>query len=217
MKYFRKGFNWQYAILEICIVCIGILIAFSINTCAANLKSEQVQQEYKSSLKQDIEENLKNINSIILAQNAKVVQLKSLIQDLENQSYNADSVAGVLFRERKSPTFFPISGTFKSLVAHGDIELFDTQMKRSLFNLYDTFYERTVYNGNLYDKVYLETYDTEIRNILNLRTRKIEDANRLNSHAFIKNLSFVVDEAESYLNLIQKSKIESENILEKLN
>jgi len=209
-----KKLNWKYAIGEIFIVSIGILIAFSINTCSSNINKSKAHKEYQASLSEDLNRNLSNLNNIIKKQKEKIVNLESLIEKLDQQTFDLDTVAYILFKERKSPTFFPISGTFKSLVTHGDIELFSTNIRRELFNLYDTSYERTVYNGNLYDKMYLDIYDLEIRNILNLKTKKVENVNRLKSQKFLNNLSFIVDEAKSYLGLSMKCKKESERVLE---
>ena len=153
----------------------------------------------------------------MVAQNQKVKELNGLIQTLESDNYDVKSISDILFRQRKSPTFFPISGTFKSLVSQGKIEIFNTEIKRELFNLYDTNYERTAYNGVLYDEIYVDIYDKEIQDVMNLRTIEIEDISRLKSKVFIKKIILIIDEAESYLNLLNKSKVESQKMLDLLN
>ena len=147
----------------------------------------------------------------------RVKELNGLIQSLEFDNYDLKSLNDVLFRQRKSPTFFPISGTFKSLVSQGKIEIFNTEIKRELFNLYDINYERTAYNGVLYDEIYVDIYDKEIQEVMNLRTKEIEDISRLKSKNFIKKIILIIDEAESYLKLLNKSKVESVKMLELLN
>ena len=191
-----KKINWRYAIGEIIIVSIGILIAFAINTCSSNLATKNNYNEYEESLIIDINGNLESINSIIEAQKIKVDELNSVLQKIERNELDKDAISQILYKQRKSPTFFPISGTFKALVSQGEIASFSTELKRELFNLYDTSYERTVYNGNLYDKIYVDIYDKEIHDILDIRNQKIEDLERLKSKKFIKNLMLIVDEAE---------------------
>ena len=208
-----KGINWRYAIGEIIIVTIGILIAFGINTFSLNLSIEKRYEEYKASLITDLNENLKSIDKIIAAQELKVVELNTVIDHIELGTLKRDSISSILYRQRKSPTFFPISGTFKSLVSQGEIEIFSTDLKRELFNLYDTQYERTVYNGALYDKIYVDIYDSDIRKALDLKTKQVEDIQMLQSKDFIKDLMLIVDEAESYLELVKRSKLESEKLL----
>ncbi len=209
-----KKLNWKYAIGEIIIVSIGILIAFSINTFSSNLASNKKHREYRESLIIDIEDNLKNINRIIDQQHLKVQELEVMMNNLENKSFKTDSICNILYRQRKSPTFFPVSGTFKALVSQGEFGSFSTDLKRELFNLYDAVYQRTEYNGKLYDKIYVETYDKEIHRILNIRTKQIEDFDRLQSPEFKKNISLIIDEAKSYLSLLEKCKKESKKIVE---
>ncbi len=208
--------NWRYTIGEILIVSVGILIAFGINTCSANMSKKREMAEYKKSLKTDINENLKSLSRIIDKQSEKVEQLNRLVALLEQNHFDIDTVGHIFYEQRKSPTFFPVSGTFKSLVAQGEIEIFSTELKRELFNLYDTNYERTEYNGVLYDKIYVDVYDKELREIMNLRTQEIENVERLKSKAFIKNILLIIDEAESYLGLIKVSESESQKLLNKI-
>jgi len=208
-----RKFNLKYAIGEIFIVSIGILIAFGINTCSATLGKKSAYKEYKASLITDLNQNLENLNRIIKSQELKVKELKRVVSDIESNQFDTIALGAILFKQRKSPTFFPISGTFKSMVSHGDIELFSTPLKRELFNLYDATYERAVYNGNLYDKVFLNVYDIEIRDLMDFDTQEIQDYKKLKSKPFSKNIKFVIDEAESYIKLAYNCKNESEEML----
>ncbi len=209
----KKSFNWKYILREIGIVSAGILIAFGINTLSANIANKKEVKEYRLSLVDDIEENLKSIDKISNAQKLKVKELNTVIKSVDNDEINVQQLSNILFRQRKSPTFFPISGTFKSLVSQGNIEIFNTEVKRELYNLYDTHYERTRYNGVLYDEIYVEIYDKEIQEVLNLRTKKLESLDRLKSEDFLKKIYLIIDEAESYLKLLDNSKIESQKML----
>ncbi len=205
--------NWKYVITEIVIVSIGILIAFSINTFSSSLSKRHEVKEYKKSMMTDLEENIKNLDRIIQVQEQKVNELTSVVKGVELQNFQVDSLRAILFRQRKSPTFFPVSGTFKTMVSQGNIEIFNTTVKRELFNLYDTNYERTVYNGRLYDKAYVDIYDTEIQRVMNLRTKKIDHPDRLKTEEFLKNIILIIDEAKSYLNLLYTSRTESDKML----
>ncbi len=49
---------------------------------------------------------------------------------------------------------------------------------------------------------------------MNLRTRKIDNLEHLQSRDFIKNMTFIIDEAESYIKLANYSKDESEKMLD---
>jgi len=134
----KKLFDWQYTIGEILIVSVGIMIAFSINTCASEIQEKNVHKEYTTSLVADLDQNLDHLNSIISAQETKVQVLNHIINSIGTEDLDLDEMGQILSEQRKSPTFYPINGTFKSLVSHGEVELFDTKTKRELFNLYDT-------------------------------------------------------------------------------
>ncbi|MFK7806482.1 MAG: DUF6090 family protein [Saprospiraceae bacterium] len=204
----------KYVIGEIIIVSIGILIAFGINTYSSGLSKDKKHKEYKNSLIVDINENIKNIDRIQKVQKLKVVELNSIVQMIGQTTMDYDSISTLLYRQRKSPTFFPVSGTFKSLVSIGEFGNFSTELKRRLFNLYDANYERTVYNGQLYDNIYVDVYDKEIRDIMDFSSMKIENKERLKSKEFAKNIRQIIDEAQSYISLIGKSKSESKQLLE---
>jgi len=210
----NRPLSWKYIIGEIVIVSIGILLAFFVNNWSSNLQRAETQQEYENSLIVDLEQNIDKLNAIIKAQEEKVASLNYVVKSLEASSNQLDSIGKILFRERKSPTFFPIKGTFKALVSHGEINLFSTQLKREIFNLFDTNYERTVYNGALYDEIYVDVYDQEIQEVVDFRTMKIRDEATLRSEDFIKNLLIIIDEAESYLALISNTKAESIKVLQ---
>lgn len=212
----KKMKSFKYAIGEIIIVSIGILIAFAINSYSANLKNNKIYKEYKTSLIADLEYNIANLDRIILAQEEKVKDLGQVLDNLESNMYEPHTLGNILYKQRKSPTFFPVNGTFRSMVSQGEISLFNTEMKRELFNLYDTNYERTVYNGNLYDNIYIEIYDKEIMDILDLKDIKIDNEDKLKEKSFSKNLMVIIDEASSYINLIKRSKKESESLISNL-
>lgn len=202
----QKRNGWKYILGEILIVTVGILIAFGINTTYSELQKGKIKKEYTESLVQDLESNLKYLNRVIDAQEKKVQNLNYVRQSLQSTTIDFDSLGVILYTERKSPTFFPVNGTFKSLISHGDIQLFDTNIKRKLFNLYDTTYERDVYNGRLYDQHYGNIYDKQLLPAINLSTRKIDDSNVVQSKLYLKNLSTIIDEASSYTKLANKSK-----------
>ena len=140
----------RYYLREIIIVSIGILIAFGINTCSSNLSKSKNYREYKKSLIAYLDENLKNIDHVLQAQKKKVSDLNLFVHMIGETKLEIDSISEILYTQRKSPTFFPVKGTFEALVSQGEIQSFSTAFKRELFNLYNTTYERTEYNGELY-------------------------------------------------------------------
>lgn len=209
----KNKINWKYAIGEIVIVSVGIIIAFSINTMSSNWHLKFAFNEGKNSLISDLEQNIISLDRISKAQKTKVLRLDKLYYALDQPNLNLDSIGIILFEERKSPTFYPINGAFKSLISQEILEYFDPEVKKELFNLHDHSYQRTIYNGNLYDEAYVEIYDLEMIKLIDFRTKKILNKELLLSKEFRQSLAYVIDEATSYVQLVNKSKTDSEKLL----
>lgn len=96
----KKPIDLSYAIREIIIVSIGILIAFGINTCSSNLSQSRKYKEYTKSLIADLDENLKNIDAILNAQQKKVTDLNRLVDMLEQEKYDIETLGDILFFTR---------------------------------------------------------------------------------------------------------------------
>jgi len=60
----KSSFNWKYALMETIIDSIGILLAFSINTFSSHWNKKKVRKEYVSSLLEDLNLNLENLETM---------------------------------------------------------------------------------------------------------------------------------------------------------
>ena len=83
IKFFRKirqnllsegktGKYFKYAIGEIILVVIGILIALSINNWSNNIQKRDIENEYLLSLQTEFKTNLEKINDCILENNKRI-------------------------------------------------------------------------------------------------------------------------------------------------
>ena len=59
-----KKINWQYALGEVIIVSIGITIAFALNNWKEARNNQKIKQQYLSSLKTDIQKEIKQLESL---------------------------------------------------------------------------------------------------------------------------------------------------------
>ena len=154
IKFFRKirynlmsenkmGKYFKYAIGEIVLVVIGILIALSINTWNENNKSEKEASFQLSKLRDNL-----------ISDKA---QLKDAISDVTNYSNDLIFCVNVLLNEIDDPkneffqklqhisslmNFNPTRGTFDGLISSGNIELISNQ------NLLEDLF--SYYNSNVY-------------------------------------------------------------------
>ena len=158
IKFFRKirqnllsegktGKYLKYAIGEIILVVIGILIALAINNWNENRKSIRVANEIYQNLQNSLEQDSTEVQRIIKSHNKSLKAQKELILNEVNQeSFEfrdnnlnqllVDIQAGIF-------SFFPKTGIYKSIVSNNGMDLLKSkEIKASLINLYDHQYER---------------------------------------------------------------------------
>ena len=144
----------KYAIGEILLVVIGILIALSINNWNQSLKKNIAENEFLQGIKTDLKKDKEYINIIINLQRPKIEVFNVLNKELpelyhENQ-IAVDSLFKIYFTSQR--TFYPISGSFQSAVSGNQINSYkDKVISSSLIRLYNTTYARLIDNGEISD------------------------------------------------------------------
>jgi hypothetical protein len=117
----RKYF--LYAIGEIALVVIGILIALQINNWNENRKEEEVEQKLLLSLQREISTNITELE-IIIDRHTKSSELnKKLLEYFSSPSESYDVVSlDSLVENASSPySFNPQMGVVKSMISTGEI------------------------------------------------------------------------------------------------
>jgi len=140
-KYFK------YAIGEIVLVVIGILIALSINNWNENRKSKRVANEIYQNLQASLVQDSIEVQKIIKFHIKSLEVQKTLILsdvnqkpiefDENNLNELIDDITLGIF------SFFPKIGVYNSIVSDKGLELLESiEIKTSLINLYDHQYKR---------------------------------------------------------------------------
>lgn len=116
-KYFK------YAIGEIILVVIGILIALSINTWNQNNQDRKQEQQLLQQLLIEYTSNLHQINSKIFLRNEGINSAIKLLsyRSLDNKEIQYDSVNRHLSRLLNRPTFDPELGVSTELTNSGNL------------------------------------------------------------------------------------------------
>lgn len=135
----------KYAIGEIVLVVIGILIALAINNWNENRKSKQVANEIYRNLQNSLVQDSTEVQRIIELQNRSLnVQKELILKQVNQESIEFDEndlnqliediTAGVF-------SFFPKTGVYNSIVSNNGMDLIKSkEIKASLINLYDHQY-----------------------------------------------------------------------------
>ncbi|WP_094966620.1 DUF6090 family protein [Winogradskyella aurantia] len=151
IKFFRKirydlmeknktGKYFKYAIGEIVLVVIGILIAIQLNEWRNDLVNNKQKQKVLLALKSDFEENITRLDTVFNHQEKsffKFLKSKDLIDSI---NYVTDKL--VLKENLRHGgygySFSPINGALRSAISSGDIHLInDERLTKLLFSWED--------------------------------------------------------------------------------
>jgi hypothetical protein len=166
IKFFRKirqnllsegktGKYLKYAIGEIILVVIGILIALQINNWNETRIQSIAEKEFISSLKYDLKQDKFFIESVIELNEPRIEVYRILNDDIYNLYTNdresLDSIFKIYFRSQR--TFYPISGSYESAVSGNQLTIFRNKaLVNKVVKLYNSTYDRLIDNGQILDE-----------------------------------------------------------------
>ena len=192
LKEGKIGKYLKYAIGEICLVMIGILLAIQVNNW--NQKT-QLKKEEIATLKSMQDAIAINLEELTFALNAQIYRNQSLqailLAEVEKKSLS--SLDSLITANVQNHTFDPSTGVYNALINSGKIELISNDsLKSRISKLFDwvSDYQETEDEVTIYTQAHLETYFIENYNIDPLvisgyrkRTREEE----LNDRSFYSN------------------------------
>ena len=148
-KYFK------YAIGEIILVVIGILIALQINNWNENRKNTAWEKQFLTDLKIELDANRAQLKNVYEIQSKKSEALEEAIILVKKADirFKANIDSCYFLTQGSNPTFFPTTGVYDSGLATGKIEnVKNDDLKYAIMNLYNHYYKRLVYNGEILDE-----------------------------------------------------------------
>ncbi|MCA6074716.1 DUF6090 family protein [Fulvivirga sedimenti] len=134
-----------YAIGEVVLVVIGILIALSINNWNEGRKAQLMARDVYANLLTSLEQDSAEVENIIRIQTQSLEVHRKLILSGSNQlQINRDSLdLFVTHIASASLSFFPKTGVYDLIVSNDGIDLLKSaRIKELLINLYDFQYKR---------------------------------------------------------------------------
>ena len=149
-KYFK------YAIGEIILVVIGILIALQINNWNENRKQYLAEIEFLKGIKNDLIQDSIYIDLIIRTIEPKLNAFNSLNKRISNYTEGNDIGKDSLFHTYLfvgQRTFYPVSGSFQSAIAGNAINTFEHKdITGLIIKLYNSIYPRLIDNASILDQ-----------------------------------------------------------------
>lgn len=169
-----------YAIGEIVLVVIGILIALGINNWNEGRKNEMLEQKYIQELKVDLRKDSTSIRTLLTQSNAQVrakyLLKKYLVEHgdfrfystsfdhypeiVKSHYYNKDSLTSYFHSQWQARYHFtPITTTIDEMKSTGKIGVIkDHQLRRSIIETYNSYESYKLNYENIYQRQQEEIY-----------------------------------------------------------
>ena len=137
-----------YAIGEIILVIVGILIALAINDQSKKRDNNKLLNSYIIQLNAEVESNLKNLNDYKNETTQILTELDTLIKILVNKEYDNPKLLSKSIYVISGTKFNPLTITYENLIFSGDLKLFeDLTLRNSISETYDSFKEIKYFEG----------------------------------------------------------------------
>ena len=157
----KTGKYLKYAIGEIVLVVIGILIALQINNWNELNKERTSEKIILNEIRDNLKFDLKDFESNIANLQNKAISSKSILKILESNSDYNDSIGYFFFYLKTYPHFSNKSNGYNLLQSKGLDIIQNDSIRKSITDLYEDRYqylktyekERIDYNNSLENKV----------------------------------------------------------------
>ncbi len=152
----KTGKYFKYAIGEIVLVVIGILIALSINNWNEERKNKIKEYVYLEGIKDDLAIDVKYIKFLIPMNNTrmqKYSRLDSLVQLKSNKIFEI-KFSEIFRLSRQIGTFYPRVGSYSSLITGNSVGLISNkELLMQLKSIYEIHYVRASLLGQELDDI----------------------------------------------------------------
>jgi hypothetical protein len=133
----KTGKYFKYAIGEIILVVIGILIALSINNWNENRKNRISESEYYCKLLADFELDRQNIAELYKESEFKIEISKRLLLDLNNKDKDKPYLLNNYLQALRTNEFVPSKVAIKEITSSGKLNLLtNDSLKNSIIRYY---------------------------------------------------------------------------------
>jgi Family of unknown function (DUF6090) len=126
----NTGKYLKYAIGEIVLVMIGILLALQVNTWSQNRALKKEELKVMKSLHQEFSENLVKFDSAYAFHLRRKKNIET-IMSIDIESVSTDSLLLLIKRVNQNYTFDPFQGIYNSIINSGKIELISNDVLKN--------------------------------------------------------------------------------------
>ena len=210
------GRYFKYAIGEIVLVVIGILIALQINSWNEQRKQNTAEKEFIQGIKNDLLQDKQFIDLVLNRITPKIKAYNTLNNDsliLSSDKTKIDSLLQI-YLNLGQRTFYPISGSYQAAISGNEINTYNNkQLIQPIIKLYNSTYERLIDNGKILDDrwSYLSKIYIHAR-----RTGQYEVMDAIKFTTILDDFYFHFIQLEWYQNVLVKANIEIDGLLQNI-
>jgi type II secretory pathway pseudopilin PulG len=195
-----------YAIGEVVLVIIGILIALAINEQTKSKERENLRQAYIIQLNDEVDANIKQLKEVKSASERMAQEIDTVVDLLANKDYQNPQLLS------KSPSFYtrynfnPLTVTYENLKFSGDLKLFeDLHFRNSItksYNYFNKIAEVEEIDKTVADRLYGEYLVIKVR-YLDMTTTPDYGKDLLFENGVITRRGTLRQNADRYTNAIE--------------
>ena len=132
----RFGRYLLYAIGEVLLVMVGILLALQVDNWNEERKEREIETGILQDLQTEFGENLSDANRVFDGNLATYRALSELQQDIQNRSYDPDRVDSLMYFVFDWYDYTPKPGASNNLINAGNLNLITDKRLRELLTLW---------------------------------------------------------------------------------
>jgi len=187
IKFFRKirydlmeknktGKYLKYAIGEIILVVIGILIALQINNLNETKKEQAITDKYLSGFVSDLKKDRAQLDNLINVRKKQSASAKALHNMIETNDYVLDSFYGHFYYLFPSYRFIPNSNTLEEVLNSSHLSLItNEEIKNGLLDLRSSYQYIKFIEEHIYEDKSVYSYSALTMNHIELNGLFIAD------------------------------------------
>ncbi len=214
MEQNKTGKYFKYAIGEIVLVVIGILIALWLNNLRERSENHKSECFYLTNLLDNLNEDKTEILFILDQQDDRVSARNSFFQ-LLNNDFDEQIVSSAYSKIAEfNLTFFANPAAFYSIKSSGSLGLIkNKELQLKLSNLYEKVYYRIDYNGQLYDQR-IEMTSAKLIPYFDYSTKEFTNWDIIKNNQLRNIIAFEQDYNVFYTSLLENAIIKIEELQE---
>ena len=160
----KTGKYFKYAIGEIILVMIGILLALQVNIWNEDRKERTSEQKILNEILIDLEFAKEDLIRDIDINKRNLQASEKLIQLLLNRENNGDSIIKLMNNAYNATQFYPRTAGYQSLKSKGLDLIRNDSLRKTVINLFDLTFQLTIKEGREYDK--MDNSESDLDNYL---------------------------------------------------